>query len=420
MALTDYPGDLQQAAAKRRLSPEERAANIQAQYDTPVTGGYNLPREQQPTPRVGSPFFQDAGQARAAGLLDLFREGLTSKAGGDVNTLPGGAGAATRAVQSVQPGTTGASLSDLTLRSLGAQRADAPASTTAAAPQMDPSLSSLRVQPQATPFTQASLRQPDIQSTPAPAGNGYQRTGLSDGSGQSIVGKRDANGRMSFSNRPEDTAGADGSLRGYGQGNLSVISGGQEGMERNLRAAAIYQQTRRDNAPVGGGLTIVPDSTRGTQAEQQRNARRQQPSLSDFQPAPAQRQGSDQDLQQNQLATQKARQELAMGGLQLQQAQRDADLRQRAQAGDQGALQTLRSLTPDKTRFQTIDTEGAAGLDGKPVILRKLYDTYTGQVIDGGAAAQAPAKAQSFVDGQVYTDAAGNRARYVNGQWNPL
>lgn len=36
------------------------------------------------------------------------------------------------------------------------------------------------------------------------------------------------------------------------------------------------------------------------------------------------------------------------------------------------------------------------------------------------AQSAAPAKAKQFKDGEVYTDKNGNRARYVNGQWQPL
>lgn len=94
----------------------------------------------------------------------------------------------------------------------------------------------------------------------APQGNGYQQTGIGG-----IVGKKDENGQYSFTNESQAVAGASGQLdmpnRG---GTFSVVSGGQEGMERNLRAADIMQGAREAGAQGfrPGGVTVVRDSAR--------------------------------------------------------------------------------------------------------------------------------------------------------------
>jgi hypothetical protein len=111
---------------------------------------------------------------------------------------------------------------------------------------------------------QAAPSAPAPAAPAAPQGNGYQQTGING-----IVGKKDENGQYSFTNEGAAVAGASGQLdmpnRG---GTFSVASGGQEGMERNLRAAEIMQSAREAGARGfrQGGVTVVRDSSRDGEA----------------------------------------------------------------------------------------------------------------------------------------------------------
>lgn len=455
MANTDLSAsDVELARRKSQLlgGDAARAQRMANQYAQPVTGG-NLPAAgaglasvTPATPHVGSKFMQDAGEARAAGLYDLGREWLTGKAGGDVNTLPGGPGAATKRLPEVAPGTSGPSVADLTLKALGAQRAaPAPGSTAPAAEPgqaINPQLAGIQVAPGRAPGVPSmdAVPLPDFQPTPELPTNGYADTGLGDGKGGKIVGRRGADGRMSFTNDDATVAGSRGSAPVGGKGgSFSVISGGQEGMERNLRAVQIMQQTRAENA--GGGLTVVADGTQGSLAAQQSRALREARHNDDAQrqagAAPA---GQPRGLQQIQaydpnktaadrLALQRGQLDVQAGQLQLEQSQRIATLQRQAADPNatpeqrQQAIQSLNDLQGrDKDRYQSMEVTG--GVDegtGKTIVLRKVFDTRTGRYVDQDVTSGAPAApAQQYQEGATYTDKAGNRARYVNGQWVTL
>ncbi len=386
---------------------------------------------------------QDSGEARAAGLYDLGREWLTSKAGGDVNTLPGGPGAAAKRLPEVAPGTSGPSVADLTLKALGAQPA-APAAgsaTPASAPgqPINSQLAAIQIAPARAPGVDP-VPVPDFQPTPQLPANGYADTGLGDGKGGKIVGRRDASGRMSFTNDDATVAGSRGSAPvGGNGGSFSVISGGQEGMERNLRAVQIMQQSRAENA--GGGLTVVADGTQGSLAAQRsrslREARRDEDAQRQASAAPG---GQPRGLQQVQafdpnkaaadrLALQRGQLDVQAGALQLEQSQRLATLQRQAADPNatpeqrQQAIQSLNDLQGrDKDRYQSMEVTG--GVDegtGKTIVLRKVFDTRTGRYVDQDVTSGAPAApAQQYQEGATYTDKDGNRARYVNGQWVTL
>lgn len=126
--------------------------------------------------------------------------------------------------------------------------------TAAAAPRQAPaSAAPAQVAP-------AAQQAAPSEAVPAAQDSGYQQTGIKD-----IVGKKDENGQYSFTNESSAVAGANGQLdmpnRG---GTFSVVSGGQEAMERNLRAADIMQGTREAGAQGfrPGGVTVVRDSSR--------------------------------------------------------------------------------------------------------------------------------------------------------------
>lgn len=126
--------------------------------------------------------------------------------------------------------------------------------TAAAAPRQAPASAAPA---QAAPAAQQAA---PSEAVPAAQDSGYQQTGIKD-----IVGKKDENGQYSFTNESSAVAGANGQLdmpnRG---GTFSVVSGGQEAMERNLRAADIMQGTREAGAQGfrPGGVTVVRDSSR--------------------------------------------------------------------------------------------------------------------------------------------------------------
>jgi len=424
----------------------ERAARMQAQFDTPVTRGIPAPPA-SPVKNYGP----NLGQLQAAALADMGRSLVARIAGGDPATLSGGQNQFTNtAVTQANRQGTG-SFADDVLTHIGARRADG------SDPQQPPALPapglSAAIPPPAAVANPSTAPAPALTpssppATPAaatvsPAANGYQDTGIADGLGRKIVMRRDAQGRPTYTNDAAAIAGAQ-NTGAQPRAGLSIIGGGQEGMERNLRAVQIMQQTRADNA--GGGLTIVPDSTQGSLASQQARARRE--ALVSAEIAASQGQRSGQGLQQIQpfdparaaadrLALQRGQQEVASGQLQLQQAQRLADLQavvadgnrpadERQQAA--AAIQALQGN--DKDRYQTLEVPG--GVDeatGKTIVLRKVFDTRTGRFVDEGAdapGAQPTKPAQRFTPGSIYRNPAGQSARFKgydsNGkeQWEPV
>lgn len=75
---------------------------------------------------------------------------------------------------------------------------------------------------------------------------------------------------------------------------------------------------------------------------------------------------------------------------------------------------------PNAERFQGLEEIVGTDQFGTPIKVRSLFDTRTGSFIDrSGGAAQGQPK-QDFVEGKVYTDASGNKAKFVNGQFKPL
>lgn len=431
------------AAAPIAGNPE-RAARMQAQFDTPVTRGVPAAAG-APAPITN--YGPNLGQIQAGALADMGRSLVARIAGGDPATLPGGQSKFTNTAltQAARQGT--GSLSDDVLTHIGARRADgsdpqqAPAIGTAA-----PAAAAVAKPAPPTTQDQAPITPPAAQpaptaaatALPAPKSNGYRDTGIADGLGSKIVMRRDAQGRPSFTNDAAAVAGA-AAADAQPRAGLSIIGGGQEGMERNLRAVQIMQQTRRENA--GGGLTVVADGTQGTQRQQQRRAATQAQAQAQ---AGQQRAGLLQDIPPfdpnkaaaDRLALQRGQQEVAGGQLQLQQAQRLANLQavvadgsRPAEERQQAAAQIQALQGSDKDRYQTMEVAG--GVDegtGKTIVLRKVFDTRTGRFVDEGAGApgaQPAAPAQKFTPGSIYRNPSGQSARFKgydsNGkeQWEP-
>ena len=325
-----------------------RAQAMQSQYNQPVTkglpqngiGGGIAAEPAQPQPQ-GKTFLRglaDFGngivnttvggaEALLAGPLDWGRNGITTLSGGDPQSLPGGPTAfrdtANRRLNTGigQLSGTASAVGDTALAGLGANRRDG----------SDPSQPAGAVQP--APVDQKLAKFPAAGGIGAITEPERKATGTSANFGETgiagVVGRRGANGVMEFSNDPSAVAGATGKAGGGigdGMGTLSIMSGGREGMERNLAAAEIIRQTRRDNA--GGGLAIVGDSTRGRGFDQQQSERianadwdrQQQAKLTARQERGIA--GGLQDFQNNQLQRQATEQQIAARGLELQKQER--------------------------------------------------------------------------------------------------
>ncbi|KTT33812.1 hypothetical protein SB18R_03245 [Pseudomonas oryzihabitans] len=419
----------------------ERAARMQAQFDTPVTRGIPAPAASvAPVTNYGP----NLGQIQAGALADIGRSLVAQIAGGDPATLPGGQNSFTNTAMSQATRKGTGSLGDDVLTHIGARRADG------SDPQQDPATAQTPVPapvPSTSPATpsvptqeQALIAPPAATAAPAtPATNGYRDTGIADGLGSKIVMRRDAQGRPSFTNDPAAVAGAQSSaVNAQPRAGLSIIGGGQEGMERNLRAVQIMQQARAENA--GSGLTIVPDSTQGTLRQQQQRAQMQAQAQEAQQRGGLQQQIPAYDPNRaaaDRLAVQRGQQELAGGQLQLQQAQRLADLQavvadnKRPAAERQQAAIAIQALQGnDKDRYQAVEVPG--GVDqstGKTIVLRKMFDTRTGHFVDEVNAAsgvQAAPSERKFTPGSIYRNPSGQSARFKgydsNGkeQWEPV
>lgn len=326
-----------------------RANAMQAQYDQPVMkgipqGGIGGGVTPQPTAEQpqGKGFLRglaDFGngivnttvggaEALLAGPLDWGRNGITSLSGGDPQSLPGGPTAfrdtANRRLSTGlgQLGGTASAVGDTALATLGANRRDGsdPSAPHPAGIGGAPSVA----QKQSASYGGDGLPAAEPVKVESNGIGGFGETGIAG-----VVGRRGANGVMEFSNDPNDVAGAKGKAGGGigdGIGTLSIMSGGAEGMQRNLAAAEIIRQTRRDNA--GGGLSIVGDSTRGRGLDQQQAERvasanwdRQQQAKLEARQAGGIAGGLDQYFN-NQLQRQATEQQIAARGLELQKQER--------------------------------------------------------------------------------------------------
>ncbi len=404
-----------------------RAARMQAQMDQPVTKGVQAPDAGDRLTQIAKdayaitkPLLTPAatfGGILGAPVIDAGRNALIRAAGGDPKTAEGGdTKYQDRAFDEIQPAVQAfQTAGDAARRSAGG----AILSITGASPAQA-----------AGPVAGgagASGSMPDKPSLPAvprpssapstPDGNGYQGTGVAG-----VVGRRGANGVMEFTNDSAAVKGAQGQLAGYGdgKGTLSIISGGQEGMQRNLRAAEIMQQTRRANA--GPGLTIVEDSTRGTKEEQAARAASQAAVAAAGRRSGIAQPSTDYNEANRNLAASDA------ANLQVAAARRNDEAQQRIQsvlarltdpstpAAEREQLQRTYAIltTPAKDRYVLQDTVlGYDDTSQKPILGRIALDTTTGQPVSGGvgAAARSGAQQQRQV-GTVYRDANGNRATF--------
>ncbi|WP_431484212.1 hypothetical protein [Pseudomonas solani] len=414
-----------------------RSKAMRAQYDQPVIkgipqngigGGVDLgPAQEQPQGKGFLRGLADFGngvvntalggaEALIAGPLDWGRNGITTLSGGDPQSLPGGPTAfrdtANRRLSTGlgQLGGTASAVGDTALAGLGANRRDGSDPSAPNPAGIGGTTTAVQRQAQTPSGGEAAL--PGLEPVKvAPNGiGGFGETGIAG-----VVGRRGANGVMEFSNDPGAVAGATGKVGGGigdGIGTLSIMSGGREGMERNLAAAEIIRQTRRDNA--GGGLSIVGDSTRGRGLDQQQAERiasadwdrQQQAKLSARQERGIG--GGLQDFQNNQLQRQVTEQQIAARGLEIQKQQKlngllagldNPNLAPEVRAQLQDTYLTLTTPLKDQRVVGEVELTDNMGVKTKKPVVTSVI---SGQQVGGGGADQpatpVSAEAQAAYD----------------------
>ena len=368
--------------------------------------------------------------AVAAPVLDTARNGITRLAGGDPNTLPGGtSGFHNSAMQTLREGwqpiaAGGQQIGRGLLSALGAQPVGAGAEQGAQGGS----------QPQAQAQPQAPSRPASVTGTPsmdtggtngspaeqasAPAaqGNGFQQTGIGG-----IVGRRNSQGVMEFSNAQGDVAGAagtrlvDGNM-GDGIGGLSVGQAGdaQQAIERVDRANAERQRmvdASRGGLGDTGNFTVVGDNTRGSLFGQELEARRRRRDGTDQ--AIAENRLKARELNQNNANTQaelglrqrevvnaeqtgaldrqKTQQEIQNNQLTLDQQQQVQAIRTRLAdpslpANERAQLERNYAAltTPAKDRYVLQDVVLGQDATGAPITGKAAVDVTTGQVVGQG------------------------------------
>lgn len=435
-----------------------RAQAMEAQAAQPVTrpdGTVVQPTKLENQPGIGSQALDVAGTALrtatipaqagiafiGAPVADAVRRTAISAAGGDPETAQGGANKYTEAAQEFYSGSTRPVVDAAS--NLASSAGQTVLSTTGAKPLQGIGDSAATAGSTPKPAPVGAVNKPQTPPAPGqsqgqqPSGNGYQTAGAG------IVGRRGANGTMEFTNDPTAVKGASGQLPGYGdgKGTLSIISGGAEGMARNMRAADIMRQTRQENR--GSGLTIVEDS--GKMESDNRRAENAVRNLQDRAVAAADRGQSRLAQRLSQSAAQlagsaaggrKVQLPPGVGGIggqpaapnylanqsaQLDVAGKEANLRasQRVQsildelgrndisADRRAQLETTLAVAQGKPDPRFVDFDNIIGQDaaGTPIKGKSVYDTRTGQTYGIGAGIGAPSQPTgSRSVGSVYRD----------------
>lgn len=213
-----------------------RAAQMQAQYNQPVTkgtanaAGFTSSAGERLT-SFGNGVVNTAagaGKALLATPLDLAHQGIVAAVDGDTRSMPGGGqGFRANAFQQLDKG-MGQVASAFDGAKAGARNLlgvkEAAPQPGQPSPGLIASAEAAPVQPaapQAVPSSAVAVASAagPRETAPTPQGNGYQQTGING-----IVGKKDENGQYSFTNEGAAVAGAAGQLRGSTPG---MASGGQ-------------------------------------------------------------------------------------------------------------------------------------------------------------------------------------------------
>jgi len=380
MAISDLPGDINQA--KKRTRPSDLNMTFDRPVRTPEASplGKDLPRIPLPSEMIGAAsktLSIGAGQIADAGTNLMVRA-----AGGDPTTRRGGADAMTqmggragqavqdysaaimRAPQSAILGLSGA-IPQAAAQPGGAEPVAAPA------PQPQVAQAPAVEQPQVAAQPQAV--------TPA-AQSPYQQTSV-----PGAVSRRGADGVMEFTDRPDAVQGARPSDKQSG-GTFSVVSGGREAMAQNLLATEIMQQTSRERSnPVP--MTVVRDSGKSGMEGELNRRENQRTSENNRQ---------IRDNNQQQIAGGSARIASLQAGLQqVAQGDRSAEAEQRIQdlqsriadprLSEEERAQAERSFqaltVSGKDRYMLQDVILGEDAMGAPLIGRVALDTLTGQQV---------------------------------------
>lgn len=201
---------------------------------------------------------------------DKIRNGAAALVGGDAETLPGGSSKYSDAVGDYTARGWNQSVGAAeTLRADARDMLGVQAAKPSVASPVAPTVKTPAPAASGPAATNSAPAQPGSAAASAPQGNGYAATGI-----PGIVGKKDANGQYSFTNEQAAVSGASGNLDMPGKsGTFSVIDGGAEGMQRNLRAAEILagnNAIRSGQAEGGRGLAVIGTGNGGGDVARQR------------------------------------------------------------------------------------------------------------------------------------------------------
>ncbi len=344
---------------------EARAKRMAAQYQQPVTGprGAVTSAGVPSAPKVPGIADGLAGGAKiiaggtalpfAAGI-DAARSGIASLAGGDPNTLPGGRSRyADSASSLLAQGIDQASAASDRLKS-GARDL-------------------LGVKPQASSIGADMPSQAPVADAPAQQSAPIPNSQPAQAATPAITA--DMPGQVGTApSRPVS-----------GGGTFSVVSGGREGMNRNLLAAEIMRQTLRDNA---GGIQVAGITDMGTGSDRRFNQRLALQQAANPRPqAQQQRQGIGDGIAAMQAAqTEQQARQLALDS-QLRLDNLAAMLADPTVSSDQ--RETARSAytslsTPAKDRYQSQDIIIGRDENGRDIRGSQLIDVTTGRPVSAG------------------------------------
>lgn len=409
MANSLLPGDINQAKKRTSLSD---LTSMPAAYSQP--GPVKLAPQQparKPYPNPGGSvhtselggglgMLQTAAKLAPAAIgliaghqLDTGRNALINAAGGDPKTASGGADKYTKAgthagmAHGYMMDRNGGSIDPggLVLAATGAspvQAAERPQSLTAPTPAKPAQPSAGNAQP-----VQGGAAAPATNPlTEAP----YQRTSV-----PGAVSRRGADGVMEFTDRPDAVAGAQGEPA-QSAGGLSVVSGGRQGMARNLLATEIMQQTRREQANPNYVTTVRDSGAAGVQGllnglanekngkDGKENTKQQGQRIAE---GAARITGLEGQLQQVAQADRAAEADQRVKDLQARIADPRLPPEERALA--ERSYQAL--TVSGKDRYMLQDVIMGQDAMGSPIIGRVALDTLTGQQVGAGAGQGAAA-----------------------------
>lgn len=343
-----------------------RVKRMAAQFEQPVTGPRGVVSSAGVPAAPTVPGIADglAGGAKilAGGTalpfavgIDAARAGAARLAGGDPDTLPGGRNRfSDSASATLAQGIDQASRASDTLKAgarnlLGVQQAPAVAAGAATQPAAVSSTAQA-----AAPVAAAQVEQPQV---PAIGANIPSPPGAAPGESMQNAAR--------------------------GSGTLSIVSGGREGMNRNLLATEIMRQTLRDNA---GGLSVAGITDMGTGRQRRVNERiaLQKAANPRGQAQQQQRMGIGDGVAALQAAqTEQQARQIALDSQQrldsLAAMLADPNLSSEQRETARNAYTSL--STPAKDRFKSQDVILGRDESGRDIRGTQLIDVTTGQPV---------------------------------------